>query len=205
MTIEGGYQNIGGLVGYNDAIASIKNSFSNSVINSINGDLIGGLVGVNYGLISDSYATGDVSGVHMVGGLAGFSGGYQSLITDSYATGKVNAVFDSAGGLVGKLYNGIIRNSYATGNVTAESYAGGLIGSISGTDSTIEVSNTYALGDVTTTANYAGGLIGAANNGKLCRRAHRGGKQRHTRDDKKQLRKRQCKRCLQCRRTNGVQ
>ena len=165
MTIEGGYQNIGGLVGYNDAIASIKNSFSNSVINSINGDLIGGLVGVNYGLISDSYATGDVSGVHMVGGLAGFSGGYQSLITDSYATGKVNAVFDSAGGLVGKLYNGIIRNSYATGNVTAESYAGGLIGSISGTDSTIEVSNTYALGDVTTTANYAGGLIGAANNG----------------------------------------
>lgn len=69
------------------------------------------------------------------------------------------------GGLVGKLYNGAIKNSHATGSVTAESYAGGLIGSISGTDSAIEVSNTYALGDVTTTANYAGGLIGAANNG----------------------------------------
>lgn len=165
ISIEGGYQNIGGLAGYNDITASIKNSFSTSSINSENGDLVGGLVGVNYGLISDSYATGNVSGVYMVGGLAGFSGGYQSLIIGSYATGNVSALFDAAGGLTGKLYNGVVKNSYATGNVNAGSYAGGLIGSISGVDTHIEVSDSYALGDVTAKANYAGGLIGAANDG----------------------------------------
>jgi hypothetical protein len=55
------------------------------------------LVGYNDGddydaLITDSYATGDVSGFRQVGGLVGFNwaGDVDAIISNSYATGAVS-------------------------------------------------------------------------------------------------------------------
>ncbi|MCT7520348.1 beta strand repeat-containing protein, partial [Aliarcobacter cryaerophilus] len=96
---------------------------------SVNGqDLLGGLVGLNYnGTISNSYATGNVSGhsgIHShVGGLVGENVG---TISNSYASGNVAGNW-YVGGLVG-INIGTITNSYASGNVAGNFRVGGLVG-----------------------------------------------------------------------------
>ena len=52
-------------------------------------DNIGGLVGILSGAITNSYATGNVSGGDYVGGLVGFNECSGNCIRDSYATGNV--------------------------------------------------------------------------------------------------------------------
>ena len=89
-----GYQRVAGLVGY-QLDGSIINSYS---VGTIFGYNAGGLVGVQYGSITNSYSTGNVSS------------------SDS-----------NAGGLVGLQY-GFITNSYSTGSVTGVNYIGGLVG-----------------------------------------------------------------------------
>ncbi|WP_254863477.1 GLUG motif-containing protein [Halovivax gelatinilyticus] len=106
---------------------------------------VGGLAGTAVeSEITDSYATGDVTGRQTVGGLVGYNFGEiddpvtadveDSIIEDSYATSDVTGE-DTTGGLVGTNW-GIVENSYATGNVTAtgpgrfgdDPRAGGLLG-----------------------------------------------------------------------------
>ncbi|MDK2051933.1 GLUG motif-containing protein, partial [Aliarcobacter butzleri] len=117
-----------GLFGYTNN-ATIKNIGLKDV--DIIGNIdIGGLVGYNYyGTISNSYATGNVSGQFYTGGLVGEND--NGTISDSYATGTVIGG-DNLGGLVG--YNiGTISNSYASGTVIGNLNVGGLIGSSYGT------------------------------------------------------------------------
>ena len=77
--------------------------------------------------ISDSYATGSVSGTENVGGLVGLN---QGDIRDSYATGFVSGRGDNVGGLVGFQATGsLISFSYATGSVSGNNPVGGLVGS----------------------------------------------------------------------------
>jgi len=112
----------GGLVGSNSGQSSIiRRSFATSNVsftNTTEGDRpgwgFGGLAGSNGGLISESYATGFVTGLANVGGLVG--GGNSGTIEDSYASGNVRANGQQVGGLVGQ-NNGTIRRSYATGGV----------------------------------------------------------------------------------------
>lgn len=123
---------------------------SNSV-----GGLIGSLgVSSFFGptVLSDSYATGKVSGQWIVGGLVGSAYGALEYdpngtltISKSYATGDVTATDHGiVGGLVGILRYSDIRDSHATGNVTGERYVGGLVGHAE--KSTI--GNSYARGNV---------------------------------------------------------
>jgi hypothetical protein len=88
-------------------------------------------VGRNYGQITNSYVTGDVTGRDEVGGW------WAELwfITESYAVGNVEGL-ERVGGLVGINYDeGNIDKSYATGTVTGTetginyTYVGGLVGS----------------------------------------------------------------------------
>jgi hypothetical protein len=75
--------------------------------------------------ISECYATGDVSGVNAVGGLVG--GAYGS-ISNSYASGSVSGEDDFVGGLAG-MFSGDISNSYAAGSVSENSAShGALVG-----------------------------------------------------------------------------
>jgi len=140
----------GGLVGFNYAGAIVNSNATGNV--QATGSEVGGLVGVTHPstTVSNSYATGTVSGTDFSGGLVGKNGG---SITNSYATGSVTGALFT-GGLAGTSYGGNVANSYATGSVQGSSYVGGLIGGAAGT-----VTNSYATGSVQG-STYVGGLIG---------------------------------------------
>ena len=125
---------------------------------------VGGLVGAMQGdaavngrsKVSNSFATGTVTGNDYNGGLVGGMGVHTDVI-NSYATGAVTATGAHVGGLVGGMHVGIISGSYATGTVRATALnVGGLLGWNRG-----EVSNSYATGTATSTNNgNVGGLVG---------------------------------------------
>ena len=141
------------------------------------GNVAGGLVGSNNGPISDSHATGDVSGVQWVGGLVGSNydpGLWNSdavglnTIEGSTAAGTVTGTGNSVGGLAG-FNNGPISDSDARGTrVSGLGSVGGLVGAnnngISGSSNTINRSTASAA--VEGTASQLGGLVGW-NNGPI--------------------------------------
>ncbi len=111
--------------------------------------------------MTDSYATGAVTGSYGTGGLVGTAS--SGTITNSYATGAVSGVnFTGAlvpgvnytGGLIG-INSGTVDGSYATGAVTGVTNTGGLIGA-----STAVVQASHATGAVEGTGARTGGLIG---------------------------------------------
>ena len=156
--------------------ASIRQDNASTNVGDV---FVGGLVGfMDNASISNSIATGDVSGSHSsnrlnVGGLVGLIRNSSSSISNSIATGDVSAFASNneptAGGLVGRLeFSSSISNSYATGDVSASytdmasSYAGGLVGLMSSGS----ISNSTATGDVFSSCSHAssyaiaGGLVG---------------------------------------------
>ena len=145
----------GELVGDNEG--SVSNSYATG---SVSGDDVGGLVGNNDGTISNSYATGSVSGAISVGGLVGFNYG---MVSNSYAAGSIDDLgggINRFGGLAG--YNdGTISNSNATGsvNITSGNSVGGLVGY---NDTAGTITNAYATGGVSVAngGNSLGGLVG---------------------------------------------
>ncbi len=105
----------GGLVGSNVGGSTISNSLATGNVIAGNSAWAGGLVGQNgfstgaFGIIQNSYASGNVSAVApngAAGGLVGYNSN-GSTITDSQAFGNVSVTgtsvngFSNAGGLVG--------------------------------------------------------------------------------------------------------
>lgn len=172
-TVSGAYPSVaGGLLGQSGGVVSGSGSEA-----AVSGSTsAGGLVGAATGTIRDSWATGTVSGGDgsddqgSVGGLVGFAN-YLS-IKHSWASGQVSTTptfsrdFSVAGGLVGGTELGIlsIERSYATGAVTCQYDCGGLLGTTGSTDGPIEISQSFATGNVTSTSARwsAGGLVGDA-------------------------------------------
>ena len=141
---------IGGLVGWNKGF--ILNSYTK--INVVAEDSgmaldkqvgVGGLVGRNIdgGKVYNSYATGEVKGPCIVGGLVGnqFSTNSTELlkrseIKNSYTTGNVETGFGTcsnannqiAGGLVGRNNNSTVENSYTLGEISGDGTLAGLVG-----------------------------------------------------------------------------
>lgn len=116
--VNGQWDCVGGLVAFNNG-GIIEGSYATGNVTSLTYDSIGGLVGGIYlsstSQVTNSYATGDVSGPEYVGGLVGYiSAG--NIITNCYATGAVTGD-DDVGGLVG--YSaGTITNSYYDSDTT---------------------------------------------------------------------------------------
>ena len=165
-----GVSNVGGLVGTVFRLGHVSGSHSAAAVTGAgaNADLgkIGGLVGELYGKVTTSYATGSVTGPHVVGGLVGsieivslVVGGFaMGEVNRSYATGAVSAPGSSAGvggGLAGA-NAGHVKASYATGAVSGRGPIGGLIGNNKGTG---VVTASYARGKVVSTGDK-GGLTG---------------------------------------------
>ncbi len=124
---------------------------------------VGALAGKSAGSITNSSASGSVTGEWNVGGLVGENTG---TVDGSSSTVNVNAIGSYAtGGLVGwNTGGGIIRNSYATGTVTSVgSYVGGLVGT---NDATIV--DSYATGAVSG-SDEVGGLVGNHTAGSITR------------------------------------
>ncbi len=165
--VTGGGNSVGGLIGSVGTGASISNALATgSVVNSAS--YTGGLVGYlnNNSTISQSQARGSVTGGSTyVGGLVGEPRN-NSDISDSSATGAVVGNGNYVGGLEGgsdQANRDIIR-SYSTGTVTnlAGGFTGGLSGRVNG-----NVSESFAYSVVTSTGNYAGGLVGYHQSGTV--------------------------------------
>ena len=181
-----------GLFGYVSGTSTLINSVG--VVNAyvIGRDEVGGLLGSQYGgTITNSYASGTVSGSSSTGGLVGNQN--SGTITNSYVRGSVRGTSYSTGGLVGT-QNGNLTNSYASGSVSGVNYTGGLVGwqqfggsitnsfascSVNGTDDTgglvgsqySSITKSYASGTVSSASlsgsGSTGGLVGSQNAGSL--------------------------------------
>ena len=124
---------IGGLVGGNASGASIATSYATGVVTGAR-EMIGGLVGNNQGALSQSYATGNVSGARSIGGLVGLNGG---SINDAYASGAVGRAgtadsilaWENMGGLVGES-TGSVSHVFSSGAVNGGGYAA--VGAVAG-------------------------------------------------------------------------
>ncbi|MFN7305047.1 MAG: GLUG motif-containing protein, partial [Acetobacteraceae bacterium] len=153
LTINRQTMNDVGLIGVAGSGSSISNL--GLVGGSVRGqDSVGGLVGVNFGTITQAYATGAVTGRNFVGGLVGANLGG---ITQAYATGAVTGTGGNVGGLVGGNSPGSsIMQAYATGAVEGSDNVGGLVGFNDGS-----ITEAYATtGAVTGTGGNVGGLVG---------------------------------------------
>jgi hypothetical protein len=119
---------VGGLVGEMHWFVGEGGKISNSyATGNVSGrDMVGGLTGANGGYVNNSYATGLITGASDVGGLVGVSYGDRDY-KNCYATGSVIGI-DSVGGLIGKGSFGILNFCYATGSVAGDGLVGGLMG-----------------------------------------------------------------------------
>ncbi len=116
-----GLDYIGSLAGYSFGV--ITNSYSTGSVTGSRYNT-GGLVGINNGTITNSYSTASVNGYQVVGGLVGQNA---ATITNSYSTGSVSGSIE-VGGLVGRNSLGAITNSYSTGSISGNIEVGGLVG-----------------------------------------------------------------------------
>jgi filamentous hemagglutinin family protein len=190
-TVTGAVARVGGLVG-ETVSGSIANSFATGAVNVgsqpatfgegvSGGGLAGYLIGASFTsptTVTGSYATGAVSG----GGgshIGGFAGLVQSTqITTSWATGSVTQTAPPvhgqnwAGGFAGLIgVGGVVTQSWSSGAVNTVSgssghltLAGGFVGDLNGGS----VSQSYALGAVTSTGSpnaYLGGFAGIIESG----------------------------------------
>ncbi|MDO3381637.1 MBG domain-containing protein [Gilvimarinus algae] len=130
LTISRSGENYIGLFGYTSNTAVIERVGVTNV--DIEGQsFVAPLVGYNFGEITQSYATGSLTGIGFsFGGLAGFNFGD---VDQTYSTAAVSGG-QYVGGLVGENY-GDITQSYATGVVNGAD-SGGLVGLNSGTVNT---------------------------------------------------------------------
>ena len=121
-----------GLFGHADTSSVVENIGVVDV--NITGDgNAGGLLGRNRGDVSDSYATGSVTG------------------TGDYGRGT--------GGLVGWLTTeGIVRDCYADVSVSGDTETGGLVGYMV---RRVTTENSYAIGEVSGSGGRVGSLVGA--------------------------------------------
>jgi hypothetical protein len=148
---------VGALVGANVGNSKISNSFSSGELTGVLA--VGGLVGRNEGsTVERSYSETNVTGTgsdSRVGGLVG-QNITSSTVSQSYSTGNVNGI-RYVGGLVGHTQNSsTIVNSYSRGRVHGSNDVGGLLGRLY--DGTVR--NSYSTGEVTGTTDV-GGLIGS--------------------------------------------
>ena len=152
----------GGLIGgigwdETNTTLNVVNCYATGDVTS-SGSRVGGLIGVGYKDVTDSYATGKVTGKDYVGGLIGMNFG--NIVDNSHAAGKVVGTGKNIGGLIGVAYT-VVTNSYATGNVTGLGEGvGGLIGIAYEGELSDTMENNYALGEVKGSGNQVGGLMG---------------------------------------------
>ena len=153
----------GGIVGLNGTIEYDNFSLPNPPGDKImyctasgqisGGDYTGGIAGCQVGArLSHCESTCTVTGGDRIGGLAGCSV-YASIIA-CCSSGEVNGE-EYVGGLTGLDWHCDTRESYASGHVAGGGRVGGLTGHSLGT-----LTNCYAIGSVTGTDSYVGGLVG---------------------------------------------
>jgi hypothetical protein len=160
---------------------NIENSYAAGDVTSFDGTSIGGLVGFTSGVgysMTNSFASGNVTGGEKVGGLIGELIG-TTKVDNTYATGNVTGTRETdtmrgggmIGGLIGSSNGGIVSNSHATGNVmvvdnstVVDGTTGGRtnnVGGLIGNQMYGSVNDSYATGTVVGNGgDNTGGLVG---------------------------------------------
>lgn len=174
----------GGLCGdiVSDITVSITTCHSTGTVNST-GNKVGGLIGSDTGTttISDSYASGSITGSNSVGGFIGSSAGSESYTSCRYTGSSVVAEGDSPvylGGFCGELstFTGTISNCYvfkdseSAVEITSSkkgTYVGGFfgIGGANGSTNTSTIDKCYVKKASITGGQYSGGFCGALYSG----------------------------------------
>ncbi|MBN1363236.1 MAG: filamentous hemagglutinin N-terminal domain-containing protein [Syntrophaceae bacterium] len=148
-----GSDNVGALVGHN--VGTVNNAYSTAQV--IGGSVVGGLVGFNDGgQVTNSYATGSITGVSTIG-----SGVAVAIDVDNDGDDDVTGMINSGsvvGGLVGLNAGGKIDGTFASGSVTGGSILGGLVGlneggQITNSSASGSVTGINGVGDATFTVN----------------------------------------------------
>ncbi len=145
--------NFGGLVG-SLANAEVSNSYASGAVSGAHD--VGGLIGFSSGnKVINAYTSGAVSGIKNVGGLLGSSMS-STKVDAAYATGSVIGSGEHVGGLVGYNDKSSITGGYATGAVSGSDNVGGLVGNNAQGG---YVAGSYATGTVSGNSGV-GGLVG---------------------------------------------
>lgn len=185
ITVEG-RSYVGGIVGLNDAYATIANCSVGYKQNDLTKPLItkitstekyaGGITGATQSTISDARAYVDITGVESVGGLVGAITNWGS-IDDSQVgnigeelSSRITASGDYVGGLAGSLRGGGSKDSVLA-TVEGGSCVGGLVGELIGgdfTDSTVGCRSDLGYSNresVTSMSDTVGGAFGQVDSG----------------------------------------
>ena len=132
----------------------------------IGGSDVGSLAGnATSAIITNSYATGNVSGCSVVGGLIGSSSNGTKISNSHFIGNVIGTCGDWAwdiGGLVGMNAHvgSEISNSYSSGSVSGRARVGGLVGSKGGL-----ISRSYSTSNVSGSDAGLGGLVGELGSG----------------------------------------
>lgn len=136
---------------------------NNVTIQSNEADYVGGLIGYNDNMASIVYAGlkkgSTVAGKDYVGWLFGYNAG--SLKTNSTVSNVVNVTGNNyVGGLVGVNEGGIMNQTVSGGNITGNEYVGGIYGCYKDLNSDSLTINSNIENATITGKNNLGGLIG---------------------------------------------
>jgi hypothetical protein len=166
LTVTSLNNSAGGLVGsIADSGSLISGSFSECFVSSTH--IAGGLAGIvrDEARITNSRATGNISGAEFTGGFAGMFD-EDSEITRSSASGNVictNETEDDCESILGGFVGwsaGTISRSFATGDVETVSWRCGYSGGFVGAQAGGLITDCYTLGSVSYTYNGNGGFAG---------------------------------------------
>jgi len=135
--------------------------------NIVGGRYTGGITGGGSFVITNSYATGSITGGNNTAGLASWlnTGGYVSKIINSYNYHDIIGAY-SSGGLTSHVTSGSslnVERTYSLGSLTSSIssgniYLGGISSSPDGTG-TINISNVQLALDITNPGAYTGGFF----------------------------------------------
>lgn len=134
--IKGSVRYVGGICGYSSS--TVEKCIAKGDIKVAGGDMAGGIVGSTSGGVSECGYEGNVNGISIVGGVAGYG-----KCSNSYCYGKVHGD-EYVGGVCGE--NGC-SDCYHIGEVRGD---GTFTGGISGSTQTLNISNCYHCGDILT-------------------------------------------------------
>ncbi len=139
----------------------INQNFDDMLLNIHSPTDIGGMIGdSNLSTVTNCQVSCTLKGYHNIGGIIGYN--HQTPVSNSFSSGNIIGE-DNIGGLIGfNQFMCPVTYCYSSCNVTGVIEVGGLIGD----NTSSEVKNSYALGDVEGD-NYVGGLVGDLSNSSV--------------------------------------
>jgi hypothetical protein len=125
VIVENGYffgKNYVGALAGESVSNGVSACYSNGIVKGTS--RVGGLIGINRGIIDACYSAATVTGENRIGGLVGRN--WKGVISESYAAGNVSGQDKTlTGGLVGQNDSSVVRNSFWAIDLTDQDKSAG--------------------------------------------------------------------------------